>query len=909
MHHHHPVPTMSIKFAIGFAALHALAACDSGEGSTDAAPAIDAAPPTAAPPPPLTGRFHLRFERTGGDCPAHLPGAWTAALDESGGTLRFERQGTALVGTRDGDAVEASGVGETQVGGCTVREDTTFTATVRPPGNAFTAVGRTTYTPAGVCAFSTCTAEWTGRAARVGGTADGAWSTLDLDPSDTAVEAATEFQNAAWFATASAGGGRLWRLVNDAGVPSVTPQVTEGFRSEYADLAGNNQAIRSLLATPERLYAGTFDAPDGTPAGNGFDLWTFDGTTWTALTTDGLGDPARIAVDSLAMLDDVLYLGIRSAGGAQIWRQNAGFFEQVFPVEGTVDAAHAQGPRDPRHCATEVTSLVVHSGRLHAALGGADCTAGAFILRLESPQVPEWTLLSEGGLGDVTRHSATLASDGTELFALGHGQSAAILRHAGGRHWVTHTTDGLGEPGARGGARSIPPPARGFLFFPFDGEGPGSLWATQGGADPRDFIRIAGGESLADTRLGPAVVFEERLFVGTANPPARLLRAATLLAEQGAGTVITAHDRATTAARGAGTACHRSGAFFNPALQADQALRVVLPPGVEAADDVLLPALYVLPPDLKVPPPGADATDDARAPRLAAWLEAAAATHGPLVACLFGRPTTLGCAAGEGDIDCLHRCLAAVPTLEEVDGFYRVGPAQGPDAATALLATLGTPTLPVIERMALVLVDLGAGYAVDAADEAPWTPVLPARDAEAALWPGEIGAYASALRAAVAEVDRCWPRSIRPSANARYLVGHGRGAFSAVQALLARDDTFNGALAFDGTFTADRLIEDPAGRALIASIAEPFRGVANGSLPPIFLGASAEAPCAACETAAFCDALAAAGQPGVAFSGAGHHILAPALVALSTFHRGQRPGPITCAALPAGDCAACGVAP
>lgn len=901
-----------LRRAAWWASLVGLVGCDDAPAADAGPPVVDAAPSTAPPPAPLSGLFHLRIEQTGGDCPdGVLAVGQTVALAEANGQLAFQRRGVAFTGTRTGGTLAATGAGETEAGGCTVREASTWAGRVQRPGNAFTVEGESTFTPVGACAQAACTAQWVGRAGRVGGVGPSGYRSLALDPSDEAVEAAAEFRGAAWFATASAAGGRLWRLVNDVGVPSLTAAISAGFHSENAALAGNNHAIRSLLATPDALYAGTWDDPAGDPPGNGFDLWAFDGMAWTALVTDGVGDPAREAVDALAALDGDLYLGVRNAGGAEVWRRTAaGAFQAVYPVPGATDAAHGPGPADPRACATEVTSMVVHEGQLYVALGGADCAAGAFVLRLEDPQVPEWTLVSEGGLGDARRRTVSLASDGTELFALASGAAVALLRHAGGRHWVTVADDGFGDATARQGAHVLGAPARDFLFFPVDGAGGGTLWTTTGGAEPRDLMRIAAGDPLhPGVGLGPTLAFEERIFIGTVGQPATLLRATTRLAEQGAGTVRTAHDAVDTASRGSGTACHRAGTFFNPVLQADQPLRVVLPPNVAPEDNVLLPAIYLLPPDLGAPGPGEGAGNPVRE-RLNAWLDAAAATHAPLLGCLAGRPGTIPCQAGEAERACLQRCLVErVPTLVEDAGRYAVGPAMTPEQADALITSLGAPVaLPMTERFALVLVGLGAGYAIDAPAEAPWAPELPGRDDDGVLWPGEVGAYASALAAAVEEVDRCWPASVRADPSARSLLGHGLGAFSALQVLLARDDMFNGAIARNGHFSLDRLIADRVGRVLLASIPEVFRGVAAGTIAPVFLVGGEDDPCGACETRALCEAMAAASQAGVAFAAPTAdpvQALAPAVFALSELHRQRRPGPITCDALPAGDCGAC----
>ncbi|MCB9547132.1 MAG: hypothetical protein H6706_14975 [Myxococcales bacterium] len=880
------------RWGAGLLAL-ALLACDDGGGdAADAAlpPGPDAAvgPP---PPPPLTGLYRVATEVTGGDCaPDRLPAALTFDVEEADGRLAWGLDGLGFSGDRDGGAFTAAATGT--LAGCPVTVEAA--GTVRAPGNAFTLTGEARFAADAACAPA-CTLRWVGRAGRIGGHGPSGWTTLALD-GDEAVEAAAEFRGQAWFATRAAGGGRLWRLQHENGVPTLTVAIDAGFRSEDAVLAGENVALRSLARGPDALYVGTEAASEG----DGFDLWRFDGTSWAPLTVDGFGDAGRVAADALAWHDDALFVGVRHADGAQIWRLADGAPAQLYPGGDPASPAEADGPLDPRGCAPEVTSLLAVGGVLHAAVGGEGCPA--FVLRLDDAAAGRWALIAEGGLG-VGAERVTLATDGTGLFALAGGQATALLRWVADRQWQPVATDGFGQPGTRWPARAVAPAVRGLLLLPVDGPGGGAVWATGGGEDPRDLTRIAAGEPLhPGAGLGPALVFEERLYVGTTSPGS-LLRSTTLLAEQGAGTIRTARDRYADQARGAATACHRTDGFFNPALQHDARARVVLPPGVGPDDNVLLTTLYVLAPDLGAPAATPGEAEDPRIARGRAWLDAAGAAYGGLTACLFGRRGTLACNASEADADCLARCLAAVPALEvDADGAH-LGDALGAEGAAAVLAALGDPaTLPVTERFALVLVD--APLALDAPDGARYAPVVAGRDAGGELWPGERGAWQAAVRATVAEVERCWPAAIRADPNARYVMGAGAGAFGAIQTLLAHEDDFNGALVVDGRFSLGALRQRPGGRGALAGALPLTSAVAGrGSLPALVAVADPADACSACEAADLCAAWAIPANPGEVVALGGVPGLAAGLLGLSRLHQGTLPPAITCD--PPADCAAC----
>ncbi|MEZ4473776.1 MAG: hypothetical protein R3F60_23895 [bacterium] len=580
--------TLSLPVLLGLALL----ACDDG-GSTGvdagAAPASDAAtgPP---PPPPLTGLYRVAVDVTGGDCPADLlPATLTLDVDEADGRLAFQHGPLAFSGSRDGARLTLTASGEQAIDGCAQPVEVAATGAVRAPGNAFTLTATSTY--AAACGRPACTLAWVGRAGRTGGHGLSAYTRLALAPTDEAVEAAAEFQGDAWFATSAPEGGRLWRLHHENGVPTLTAAIEDGFRREDGSLRGNNRALRSLLRTPDGLVVGTLDDPEA--GGDGFDLWRFDGSAWSALTVDGFGDPAREAADALAWHDDALIVGVRGPG-PEIWRA-ADPPVRLYPTAGAPGPATAAGPLDPLGCGGQVTSLLVFEGRLHAGLGGGAADCPGFVLRLDDDG---WTLLSEAGLG-VGGEEVALASDGPSLFALTGGDRPALLRWIADRQWLAVATDGFSSQGASLGARTLAAPTRGLLAPP--------------------------GRRRRDSRR--PVVASARILAGAAGatghrargPPSSSRSASTW--GRGTGQPAAGLHAARRAGRrhrpdrarsprgsraGAGTACHRAAAFFSPALQHDLRAQVVLPrrPGQQRAPP---DTLYVRwPPGWAPPGPGRD---------------------------------------------------------------------------------------------------------------------------------------------------------------------------------------------------------------------------------------------------------------------------------------------------------------
>lgn len=831
-------------------ALALLMACDDGgSGGTDAGPSMTDMAPPPPPPPDLTGYYRARLDRVGGDCPADVdPGPirmfYARSTDD---TVDLE----ALAGDRVGTGFSLDGAGRPNACGQPATER--WTMSVSAAGKAF--AGQMVATQAD-CSGAPCTAEYTVRAERAGDWAYTEFSTLDLDPNDVAVLGGEVLGNAAVFATAARDGGRIWRLIHDAGVPFLEPIVTDGFRSVAPELAGNNFALTAVARHGARLVVGTWDGSAETlaargldlPPGDGFDLWAWDGMQWEALTTDGLGDATREHASALAVFDDALHVGVSGAAGASIWRVDD---------QTAIYTAQAE-------CERGISDMAVFDGRLYAAVTG--CPDGVHVIRLDADG---WQSASVPGFGETQHLGASLLATETQLFALTQSaRGAALFRYVGDRQWVAEAGDGFGETGARIGGRGLRVHDSDLLIFPVEGAEGGAAWLTQGGRMLRDLTRFIG-PAVAPDALSLALSFERRLYLGTrgddaldpasfaAAPPPQLLRASTLLSEIGSGTLRTARDRAFDAARGADAACHRQARWFNPALEHDQQVEVILPPGVDTEDIVRLPTLYLLHP-----------TGDAEG-----FLADATPAFAGLSSCLYGRRATIPCDDAEDNRACLARCLN-----ERIPG------ADG----EALVAHLGLDAgvdLPVIERIALVIARYGAGIYVDAPGEALWT----APD-------GRLGAWQAAIPAVAAYAERCWPLSIR-GPEARYVYGFGEGGLAAAAAVGA--GVFPAGVAHAPRYDVERLADGALWQGVALSPGGPLLSIIDAEIS----GCAAQA--AACSVADRCGPDQSVMQAGGdADMLARLPAIADALVWLTQIHRGDTAPTNVCADLIAPDCAA-----
>ncbi len=138
-----------------------------------------------------------------------------------------------------------------------------------------------------------------------------AWSRIalpGLDPTNGEIPHLIVFENKIYFSTWSnttAHGAEIWR--SDTGDSNTWVRV-------LANGNGNahNSGIPALEGYNGYLYAGVYnrDTSASPSTSTGGQVWrTDDGTTWSAINTNGFGDPQNYAVRSFAVLGGQLYAG------------------------------------------------------------------------------------------------------------------------------------------------------------------------------------------------------------------------------------------------------------------------------------------------------------------------------------------------------------------------------------------------------------------------------------------------------------------------------------------------------------------------------------------------------------------------------------------------------------------------
>jgi uncharacterized protein YjiK len=207
------------------------------------------------------------------------------------------------------------------------------------------------------------------------------------------------------------------------GVPGWRQVNINGFGDRMGAWIGSMKSYQGLL------YAGGNGS-------NGAFLWrTTPQGAWSAVTTDGFGDPTNLEIDALAEFNDQLYAATFtwvcddancSTGhttGPQIWRSAGGAtWQNVTPIGGI-----GSGYR-------YVTSLAVFDGQLYAGLND-DETHGAEIWRTVDGL--SWTRVVENGFASDVYNTTVLS------MAVYNGNLYAGTRH-GDWYDDSHPNGGLG---------------------------------------------------------------------------------------------------------------------------------------------------------------------------------------------------------------------------------------------------------------------------------------------------------------------------------------------------------------------------------------------------------------------------------------------------------------------------------
>ena len=183
------------------------------------------------------------------------------------------------------------------------------------------------------------------------------------------------------FASVSnwAEGGSVWWY--DTSVPTWTQVSQPGFSATYT---ATNPAVIDLSLFNNQMYAST-----GWGDGAG-QLWrSSNGTSWTAVNTDGFGNGDNIALTAFGEFNGYLYLGTHNdTTGAEIWRSQTGNSNDwTRAFSGGGDTANNQ----------IVTSLLEFDGYFYVSLENDD--EGVAIWRTNNGT--NWSQANSNGFGDA----------------------------------------------------------------------------------------------------------------------------------------------------------------------------------------------------------------------------------------------------------------------------------------------------------------------------------------------------------------------------------------------------------------------------------------------------------------------------------------------------------------------------
>ncbi|MDD5448242.1 MAG: hypothetical protein PHO53_03660, partial [Actinomycetota bacterium] len=228
------------------------------------------------------------------------------------------------------------------------------------------------------------------------------------DAANTEVSSLVEYNGSLYAGVTDATNGcEVFKKTDDGWVSASEP----GFGNS------KNMAIGKMAAYDGKLYAGTknidmTNVMSGTIS-QGCELYSYDGSTWTPVATGGFGDTDNIAVTSMAVHDDKLYIGVENIKVTitlfpfpfKITISSEG--GSVFSYDGTTVTSVASGGFGNLENIA-VSALEPFEGKLYAGTTNAKFTTSGF-----------------------TTLTITIATEGCELYFYD------------GSSWTTVATEGI----------------------------------------------------------------------------------------------------------------------------------------------------------------------------------------------------------------------------------------------------------------------------------------------------------------------------------------------------------------------------------------------------------------------------------------------------------------------------------
>ena len=251
------------------------------------------------------------------------------------------------------------------------------------------------------------------------------------NPGNYAVEALEVFKGKLYAeATNYDQGATIWRSTNGSTWTQVT---SAGFDSAYA---ANNSIVFDMFVFKGQLYAGTGNW-DITPSAG--QIWrSANGTTWSLVAADGLGNPDNGGFTTFTTFKEVLYVAtLNRSEGAEIWRSSTG-------DDASWERVAAQGfGGGPAYWI--ITSLNTFQGQLYAAV---EATLGTGAQVWRSANGTDWTLVSDNGFGDINNFqtgSSVVFRGDLYVTTRNDVTGAQLWRSSNGITWEQVVGDGFGD--------------------------------------------------------------------------------------------------------------------------------------------------------------------------------------------------------------------------------------------------------------------------------------------------------------------------------------------------------------------------------------------------------------------------------------------------------------------------------
>jgi hypothetical protein len=225
-------------------------------------------------------------------------------------------------------------------------------------------------------------------------------------------------------------GASIWRTVDGASWTQVT---SPGFDDVYG---ASNPIVFDMVTFKDQIYAGTGNWERMPSAGQ---IWrSANGTDWSQVASNGLGNPNNAGFTTFTSFNGVLYAAVLNhIDGAELWRSSTG-------DDGSWERVAAQG-FDSGSAYFIITSLTTFNGQLYASV---EATQGNGAQVWRSSDGTNWTLASGNGFGDPDNYqtgSSVVYRGQLYVTTRNYGTPAQLWRSSNGTTWVQVVDDGFGD--------------------------------------------------------------------------------------------------------------------------------------------------------------------------------------------------------------------------------------------------------------------------------------------------------------------------------------------------------------------------------------------------------------------------------------------------------------------------------